>query len=94
MTNTIDSTVLTLALRQGDRERNVTLETGAWVRGFGCKWRHDVVRLNGREIGQIQVQCIFHRGPRMPERVECLTMTPDGACVIGPNVDWLARKAG
>lgn len=93
MTSIIDSTVLSLAMRHGERERGVTVETGAWVREFGRKWRHDIVRLNGREIGRIQVRRIFRRG-RMPERVECLTLAPDGACVMGSNVDWLARRAG
>ena len=58
----------------------------------GTIWfRHDVVMLNGKEIGRIQVkerQINFGRLER--RQIETVTICGD-ACVHGTQIDWLIR---
>jgi hypothetical protein len=59
---------------------------GQRIRTFGGWYRHDVVTLNGREIGRIQTR-------RRNGRFSTLTAGLGSTCVLGSDVAWLVAQA-
>lgn len=53
--------------------------------------RHDVVCLDGREIGRVQVRQRWYG--RLGRRIDVLTCDTGSAGVLGRNLDWLVRWA-
>ena len=71
-------------------ENGQTLEivAGDKVRTFGGWYRHDVVTLDGTEIGRIQVR-------RRNKRTDTTTASSIHAgAVLGRQVEWLLSQAG
>lgn len=68
-------------------DRGIELYIGKRIRNWGGWYRHDVVTLNGKPIGRIQVK-------RNNGRTEALTLSDiHPGCVLGSNIDWLISQA-
>lgn len=65
---------------------DVVITPGAKVKTFGGWYRHDVVTLNGREIGRVQRR-------RRNGRFDTITLGLGTTCVLGQDVAWLVRQA-
>jgi hypothetical protein len=76
-------------MRQG-----LEVKMGEVRKGFAGTWcRHDMVYLDGREIGFVQVRRRWF-GKRLGHRIESLTCDTGSACVMGCQLDWLVRWTG
>lgn len=80
------TTVLPPFQWEGRETAGLSFERLERVRTFGGWYQHTIVRLNGQEVGRIQVR-------RRNKRTETLTVSSVSGAVIGSDVNWLLHHA-
>ena len=67
-----------------DLEKTAEIVEGKWQKQFGYSWKHDVVKVNGIEVGRIQ-----QRKGNKNDTISC----SQKSCVIGFDKVWIIAQA-